>query len=306
MKSTMFAALALFAVTPALAQSVAYDRPTFDRWNYPFNGTPGTKDVAATFSSGFVPGMFDDRDAQFLNTFVTAGDVLTGLGTSNYVITSARFTVSLDPRFANIVAYDNTYDTWNTARDPSQDGYTPDTDAGRPMELYATGFRNGLNAFSYNDSQAFAFNDPTLEGVRNAFAADVDPMGNLRDVSNNIRDGFDANPLAIGQIDGLNPGDLVGEGATYIFDLDVSDAGIQHFLASGLDMGAIALSLTSLYPATEPGGGGGVTYPGFYTNESFFPDAQAATFEFTYEIIPAPGVLPVLLGAGLAGWRRRR
>lgn len=303
MKRTLLTALALFAATPALAQSVAYDHPTFDRWNYPFNGTPGTKDVATTFSSGFVPDLFDDRDAQFLNTFVTADDVTTGLGTSNYVITSARFTVSLDPRFANLVAYDNTYDTWNTARDPSQDGYTPDTDAGRPMELYATGFRNGLDPFSYNDSQAFAFNDPTLEGVRNAFAADVDPVGNLRDVSNNIRDGFDANPLAIGQIDGLNPGDLVGEGATFTFDLNVADAGIQNFLASGLDLGAIALSLTSLYPAVQ---GGDVTYPGFYTNDSFFPDAQAATFEFTYEIVPTPGALSVLMGAGLLGLGRRR
>jgi len=306
MNRAAFLVTCALASTAAFGQTVSYDRPTFDRWNYPFNGTPGTRDVAVTFFSGFVPGAFDDRDAQFLNTFVTAGDVATGLGAQNYVVTSARFTVTLDPRFAGILAYDNTYDSFATARDPAQGGNIADADAGRPMELYATGFRNGLNAFSYNDSQAFAFGDPTAEGVRNAYAADVTPEGNLRDVSNNIRDGFEATPLAIGQVEGLNPGDLIGAGATFVFDINVADAGIQQFLANGLDFGAIALSLTSLHAASQPGGGDTGLYPGFMTNESFFPDAQAATLEFTYEIVPAPGVLPVLIGAGLVGFRRRR
>lgn len=304
-RASLIAAV-LVAAGAAVGQTVSYDSPTFDRWNYPFNGTPGSRDVATTFYSGFVPDLFDDRDAQFLNTFVTAGDVATGLGAQNYVITSARFTVTLDPRFAGILAYDNTSDGFNTYREAFQGGMT-DTDAGRPVELYGTGFRNGLNAFSYNDAQAFAFGDPTLEGVRNAFAADVSPEGNLRDVSNNIRDGFETNPFAVGQVEGLNPGDTIGAGATFVFEINVADAGIQQYLAAGLDFGAIALTVSSLHPAAEQGGGGGeVTFPGFMTNESFFPDAQAATLEFTYEVIPAPGASALLAAACLAGLRRRR
>ncbi len=300
-------AVALCLASPALADTINYNNPTFDRWNYPFNGTVGTRDVATLFSSGFVPGMFDDRDAQFLNTFVTAGDVATGLGASNYRITSARFTVTLDSRFADVLVYDNTYDAFSTARHPAQGGNTQDTDAGRPLELYGTGFRNGLNPFSYNDSQAFAFDDITLEGVRNAYAADVDANGQVRDVSNNVRDGFEANPFAIGQVAGMNPGDLIGADTTFTFDIDTSHAGIQAYLAAGLDFGAISLSLTSLHPATQPGGGGDeITFPGFYTNESFFPNAQAATLEFTYEIVPSPAAFTVLLGGGVLGMRRRR
>jgi len=299
-------ALVVALATPALAQTVSYNAPTWDRWNYPFNGAVGTRDVANTFGSGFVPGLFDDRDAQFLNTFITAGDITPGLGASSYVITSARFTVTLDPRFANIIAYDPTYDAFGTYREAFEPGFTPDLDAGRPVELYATGFRNGLNAFAYGDDMAFAFADPTLEGVRNAYAAQPDANGDLFDVSNNIRDGFDTSPLAIGLVDGLNPGELVGGNATFVFDINVADAGVQAWLASSLDFGAIALTVSSLHPATEPGGGGGVTYPGFMTNESFFPDAQAATLEITYEIVPSPATLALF--GGLAGiiTRRRR
>lgn len=307
MNRTVLLVAAVSLVVPAMAETVNYDRPTFDRWNYPFNGTAGTRDFASTFSSGFVPDMFDDRDAQFLNTFVTAGDVTTGLGASRYHITSARFTVTLDPRFAGVLPYDNTYDDFSTARHPAQGGDTQDVDAGRPLELYGTGFRNGLNPFSYNESQAYAFGDPTLEDIRNAYAADIDAGGNLRDVSNNIRDGFDTNPFAIGQVDGLSPGDLIAGDTTFAFDLNVADAGIQAYLAAGLDLGAISLSLTSLHPAAQPGGGDDeITFPGFYTNDSFFPNAQAATLSFTYEIIPAPGVVSVFVGVGLLGLRRRR
>lgn len=296
--------LALIVSAPALADTASYNAPTWDRWNYPFNGAPGTRDVAVTFTSGYVPDLFDDKDAQFLNTFITAGDVAPSLGASNYVITSARFTVTVDPRFGGAVAYDPTYDSYGTYREAFQDGYTPDTDAGRPVELYATGFRNGLNPFAYGDSMAFAFGDPTAEGVRNAYAAQTDAVGNLTDVSNNVRDGFDTNPLAIGQIAGLNAGDLIPGYATMVFDINVADAGIQAWLAQSLDFGALSLTVSSMHPAAV-GGGGDITYPGFFTNDSFFPDAQAATLELTYEIVPAPASL-ALLGLGGLAIRRRR
>ncbi|KAA0216219.1 MAG: hypothetical protein DYG94_05740 [Leptolyngbya sp. PLA3] len=294
--------LALVGGVPALADAVSYNAPTWDRWNYPFNSTSGYRDVAVTFSSGYVPGLFDDKDAQFLNTFITAGDIAPHMGASNYVITSARFSVTVDPRFGGIVAYDPTYDSYGTYREAFQDGYTPDTDAGRPVELYATGFRNGLNPFAYGDSMAFAFGDPTAEGVRNAYAAQTDAVGNLSDASNNVRDGFDTSPLAIGQIAGLNAGDIILGYATLVFDINVGDAGIQAWLAQSLDAGALALTVSSMHPAAQ---GGAVTYPGFFTNESFFPDAQSATLELTYEIIPAPASL-ALLGLGGLAIRRRR
>lgn len=294
--------LALAASVPALADSVYFNAPTWDRWNYPFNGTPGSRDVASTFSTGYVPNMFDDKDAQFLNTFITAGHIAPHMGASNYVITSARFTVTLDPRFGGVLAYDPTYDSYGTYRESFQPGFTPDTDAGRPIELYATGFRNGLNPFAYGDNMAFSFGDPTAEGVRNAYAADVDAVGNLSDASNNVRDGFDTNPLAIGQIAGLNAGDMIPGYATLVFDINVGHAGIHAWLAQSLNSGALALTVASMHVAVQ---GGPVTYPGFFTNESFFPDGQAATLEITYRIIPAPASL-ALFGLGGLALRRRR
>lgn len=253
---------------------------TFDRWNYPFNFTPGVRTVASTFSSGFVPDAFDDRDAQFLNSFITAGQILAGQGASNYEIVSARMTTTL---VGGEFDYSDTYQE------------------GGSIDLFGTGFRNGLNAFAYGDDFAFAFGDPSLEGVRNAYATD-NQGGSRRDVSNNIRDGFTPSAFAIGQIVGETSGTtVIGSGQDVIFDLDLGNADVVSYLQASLNEGIVSLSLTSLHLAPTQGQGD-VTFPAFGTSE----DGLGATLVLDVRVVPAPGSAAVLGGLGLLGARRRR
>ncbi|MEL7473703.1 MAG: hypothetical protein AAGK04_10340, partial [Planctomycetota bacterium] len=76
----------------AVGQTAQYNAPTFDRWNYPFNLDNGGQETFSTFSPGFTPGNFDDRDAQVLVSYATGGDFAPGLGPQNYIVTSATVT----------------------------------------------------------------------------------------------------------------------------------------------------------------------------------------------------------------------
>lgn len=296
----MIAAVGALAGTAAAQTTVQYNGATFDRWNYPFNGSPETRDVASTFSPGFTPGVFDDRDAQVVTTFVTGNDFQPGLGVGAYQISRATLTATIDPRFGGVFAYDPTADSYRSHLLPSDPDWVPDTDAGRAIELFGTAFRNGLNPFAFhNPATPFAFADPTLEGVRNAYAAGF-VGGSLVDVSNNVRDRFEASPFAVGQAN-LNPGDLVPGDTTFTFEIDVNDPNIQAYLAQSLNAGVVSFSITSLHLTTQ---GGPAEYPGFYTNESFFPDALPFSLEIT--ATPAPAGVALLGMGGLSAVRRRR
>ncbi|MFZ9881515.1 MAG: hypothetical protein ACO3QC_08955, partial [Phycisphaerales bacterium] len=73
----------------AAAQTYTYtaETPALDRWNYPFNPTPGTRITASTF--GNAPGApeFDNRDGQYIVGFNTSPSIPTGLGASSYLVT---------------------------------------------------------------------------------------------------------------------------------------------------------------------------------------------------------------------------
>jgi len=289
-------ALGALASAAVAQTTTSYHQPTFDRWNYPF-GPGGDRETMSTFYPGFTPGLFDDRDAQVLVSYVTAGDYTPGRGAQNYVVTSARVvaTIASDEAFV----YDPTYDSFRSTLLPSDPRFTPDTDAGLPIELYGTGFNAGLNAFAYGEDFAWGAGGPTEEDVRFAFAADFDGAGQLRNVSNNVRDGFETDPFAIGQA-ALAPGAAVPTGTEFAFDLDVTNPDIAGYLANGLDLGILSFSLSSLHPAAQ---GGAVEFPDFYSKES--PIGPAIRFEITAEVIPAPASAGAL-GLGLLAASRRR
>ncbi|MEL6795227.1 MAG: hypothetical protein AAFO89_00225 [Planctomycetota bacterium] len=275
---TIAAAMAVAAAGSTMAQTMTtYAAPTFDRWNYPFNFTPGTRTAASTFGAVGIPFTFDDRDAQFLNSFVTAGDYAPGRGASNYVITEATFTATLvDGEFS----YDNVRND------------------GSSIELFGTGFRGGLNAFAYGDDFAYGFGDPTSEGIRNAFATD-NAGGSMRDVSNEFRDGFTSNAFAIGQIAGEVPGTVTGSGQLVTFSLDLSNPDVVAYLQDSLNTGIVSLSVSSTHAASQ---GGPLSFPVFSTTEGGAP----VTFSITAEVIPAPASAALLGLGGLAATRRRR
>lgn len=266
---------------PALTAS--FGTPSLDRWMYSFNSTPGTRTAMSTFGEigTVIPGFnFDDRMAQCLVGFDLPSQVTPGRGACGYRVlaTTLRISVSIDGAFA----YDPTYDPWTSY------GVADDGD-GRPLELHGAGFRNGFTAATFLEGSAFRTGSGgNEEGQRNAFATDF--LGRTaRDVSNNIRDGFDPTAWAIGQITGVAPGAPVPVDSQVVFTLNVNEPDVQEYLRRALDSGLLRLMISSLQPATtggpQPGAG---AYATFYTKEALGAEGLWASLELQYRLIP-PG-----------------
>jgi len=285
----------------------------FDRWNYPFNSSPGTRGTAPTFLASGTPA-FDERDGQFLVGFNTASlGVPAGLNPADYQVNSLTITAT---HSTGSFVYDPTYDSALSA----------DTDAGTPIVLTGAGLRGGFTEFTFGagSSTAYAQTSPFGNNVsspppdfnaqdRNAFAADFDSSGNLRDISNNVgtnfvNTAFDINPWAVGQTN-LNPGDAVIEavagvspGSTFTFTVDLSDPDILGYVQQGLADGGLFFSITSLHTTSQSGG----TNPNFYTGDNFDPAAIAPQVSFDVTVVPEPASLMTLALGGLAVLRRAR
>lgn len=312
------AVLALAAL-PGSAQvfSTTVDPVDFDRWMYPFNGTPGTRNLAPTFGAVSEAPDFDNRDGQLIVAVNTsAAGIPVDQGAANYLPTRVRVTAT---HFDGVFAYDPTYDSWHTYLDPTDPSYLADGDTGRPIELYGVGFRNGyvgplvIGAITSAGPPGFEENERYCEGCsamgqakRNIFPLDPsgpDPQG---DVSNNVvrlapltGSGFDPSPWAIGQsTSGLAPGATVPQGEfsvhpgeTFEFVLNLADPNVLAYVRNGLNQGVLAFAITSLHSTAEQQGG---SNPNFYTRANTDPAAKPPAGEIDVTL-PEPDV-----GAGLS------
>jgi hypothetical protein len=232
--------------------------PAGDRWMYPNNSTPGTRSTASTFS--FLPFTgVDDRFGQFVIKFDTAAaGIPAGLGPANYDIHRLVFTAvyaSGDP-----LPYDPTEDPLaSLGAAPS----VADPDAGRPLELHGTGFRDGFTAATF--------------GGRSAFASSFDEAGVARDVTNSVTLGYESHPWAIGKITTpvdlnaeprvylpLEPGQVIPVYAHVTFEINLAIPGVADCVRQGLHQGFLWFTLSSFHPATGPGSGG---FPAYFTKE---------------------------------------
>jgi hypothetical protein len=285
MKTRPFASLAsigvALAATTALDISVAYaqtfnvqyNQPTFDRWNYPFSSNPGKEKFAPAFGAIEIPG-FDDRDGELLLAFSTAADIPLNLPPDYYHVELVEVTtfVGVDQQFA----YDPTFDSIFTLLQNNDPNYVTDTDLGKPVEMFVAGFRNGFSLTTFQETSPFGGQPivPPAEGARNVFPAVYDNTGTIAtDLSRQVRQRFDAQPVAIGQIpadEGVLPGDLVPVGTTVILAGDLCAGGAQAALRQALSQGVVMFIVSSLSPAQggPDGGTGDPTYPSFYTREN--------------------------------------
>ncbi|MGH8046634.1 MAG: hypothetical protein ACREKL_05275 [Chthoniobacterales bacterium] len=262
----------LMLIFSGSSMAFVINEPGADRWMYPFNTTPGTRSAASVFGAVGAAG-FDDRDGQFLVRFDTAPFVTPGLGASLYGVTSLTLTltVNVDDSFF----YDDSYDSYHTFGDPLAPGYVADADAGRPIELFAVGYRNGYSESTFAENGAFAAGNPMTEGARNAFAAQFNDGGALIDVSNNIAGAFEAVPLSIGSISGVAPGGLVPVDSVVTFDINLSNPFVVAWLQSSLNAGYLEFMVSSLYPTTQEASSG---YPSFYTRENLLHDPDEGDY----------------------------
>ena len=287
----LLAAASLFAAASAGATTFT---ASGDRWMYPFNFSAGAETTASLFGAPGDPS-FDDRDGQYLLDFDTSGSIAPGHGAGNYVIASATLTITLKPEGQQGTwSYDPTYDSYTTY------GAGTDTDAGRPIELYGVGYRNGFTTATFTEASAFSNPGAPAPGIRNAYSSDW-AGGVARDVSDNVRDGFDANPFGVGTIAGINAGDLAPGGADVVFQIALTPD-VLAYLQDRLNGGEVDLLVSAIAAATQ---GGPPVYPRFQTKEGLA--AGVARLDLDVQVVPEP-TTALLVASGLAvvASRRRR
>src|SRR5262245_15265932 len=107
MKLSLLACAAILAAAaPASAQvfDVTISPVGFDRWMYPFNGTPATRNLASTFNAIAQAPDFDNKDGQLIIAVNTvAAGIPANQGPSNYQIASLRVTAT---HFEGVFQYD--------------------------------------------------------------------------------------------------------------------------------------------------------------------------------------------------------
>ena len=268
MQRTAIAPAALLVIAGAtLAQSgpisLSFDEPDRDRWNYPFSATPGTRTNASIFGATGIEG-FDDRDAQFVIGFDTASEIPTGLGTGAFRVISARVTLVVDNDLQFV--YDDSADPLASFFAIDDPDYVEDTTPGRPIELYATGYRNGFTIETWQETSEFGGIPavPPAEGARNAFAAFYAGVDDVVDLSRQVRERIESTPLAIGQTDGVAVGEFVPPETVFTFNIDTCATGAAAFFDASLDAGSVNLTVTSMHSAEL----GSTEYPSFFTKEN--------------------------------------
>ncbi len=295
-------ALVLAALTSgAGAQVIEFtaDTPDGDRWSYPFNGTPGTRAIASTFSAAAEGPGFDDRDAQLIVSFDTGGVIPAGLIPGEYQVISARLTLVIDND--QEFRYDTTPDAYTTLLAEADAEYVQDADPGRAITMFGVGYRNGFDVFTWTEFSPFGGAPvvPPAQGARNIFAANFDD-GVAFDISNNVKERFDPAPLGVGVIEGVSPGDLVPAESVVTIDLDRCDAEGIAFVRRSLADGRLNLAVSSMHLATGgPGGGtGDVLYPFFKTGDNVIAQllGQTPRLELTVRV-GSPGNYDGLGGA---------
>jgi len=246
--------------------ALSFTQPSLDRWMYPFNATPGTRPAAPVFGTLGDEAGVDSRHGQFILGFDIAEQITTNLGPSRYLIRRARLTatISRDRSFR----YDPTPDTFTSYFQTNDVDFVADSDAGRPIELFGVGFRNGYTAETFTEDAPFG---GLAAGGRNAFTAGYSTNGLLVDVGNNVgktnalNPAFEVYPFAIGQTENISRGELVPVGTTIHFDLNLADPFVLHYLQQGCHSGRLRFAITGLHVSEF---GGSPAWPEFYTRDS--------------------------------------
>lgn len=263
--------------------STTYGQPDYDRWNYTFNGTPGTRIVASTFSAFGSGYDFDDRDGQALLGWVTV-DIPGNLPASAYRVISLSVDIAIA---SDDIIYDPTLDDRAT-HDPDGPG---DQDPGRAVCLSGVGFRGGYDSQTYGETGLQPFG--ATRGLRNAYALGFAPDGEAIDVSNSLTEAIDPSFFAVGTTDTVLPGELIPELGRLRFEVDVQDPYVACYLGESLSFGTLDLMITSLHLAAEPGSGGESNYPNWIMKEHSLVDigvVDPATMTIEVEVIEPSGV----------------
>lgn len=247
------------------------EAPSGDRWMYPHNATPGLRPAAPVFATWGDDSGVDTRHAQFLLDWDTTPAVASGHAPSHYRLTRVRLTLTTlrEGSFVN----DSTPDPFESLLYPEDPRAVADADAGRPLELFGVGFRNGFSSATFREDSPFG---SPATGERNAFAAGYDVARSLVDVGNNVGKlherfpPFPSRPFAIGVITNVASGEPVPADSRVTFDLNLADPDVRGYLQQALAQGRLWFAVTWL---GESGGFAGTPrFPDFATRDNLLFD----------------------------------
>ncbi|HXG46970.1 MAG TPA: thrombospondin type 3 repeat-containing protein [Methylomirabilota bacterium] len=238
--------------------------PAIERWMYAFNAAPCDRPAGSVFGTFGDESGVDTRHGQHLIGWDTGAAIPPGQGAHRYLIRRCRVTLTINR--GNLFVHDPTHDDFRTYFAPHEPGWQPDDDAGRPVELFGAGYRNGFTAASFEPCSPFGSN---AAGERNAFAAGWSTEGRLVDVSNNVGKTneafprFEAVPFAVGRALLVEPGARVPAGAKVEFDLNLADPLVLAYVQQALHEGRIRFMISSLHGNAGPQGA--PAFPDFAT-----------------------------------------
>ena len=261
--------------------TIAGQESDFDRWFYGVNQSPGIRPEGSVFAAP-LDGLDDNRLGVVIVGFDTSASIPIGMGPASYDLASLvlTMTVSRDREFV----YDPTFDALATY------GAEPDSDLGRPLELYGAVPTNGFTDFGFGSAEPTDFNEGSAyqtDGVRNVYPSDF-AGGVARNVTNNVTEGFETNPWAIGRTTEVNPGDEVTKDAAFTFELDLLNSDVVGYLRDGLNRGKVFFALSNLAETTQQST---IGVPNFWMRESvghFIFDGTAPVLDLEVEIVTLP------------------
>jgi hypothetical protein len=224
----------------------------------------------------------DSRLGQLLVGWDTATAVPTNQPITRYLIRACRATVLVND--GNQVIYDPTHDALPTYFNTNHPGWQPDPDAGRPVELFGVGFRNGYGETNFLQCS------PVRNGssaTNNVYASSWTTNGSPEDVGNNVGKTninfppFETWPFAVANTANIAPGNILPAGAQLTFDLDLQDPFLVGYLRRALKNGRLDLMVSSLHQVS--GQFGSEPYPAFATrfNEALVNPPTTLDLEVT-------------------------
>jgi hypothetical protein len=230
-----------------------------DRWNYPFNGTPGTKDIAGLFDSA-VPGFgFNYRDGEAVIQF--APQLPQEYSGTSFTVSAARLEV---------------WNVGNAQWDPTT----------TTLDLFAAGFSPAYKELASDASAGTVWTEtsPYIGGGAAPLAVARDPFPRDKADNSHAEENPSATPWALASHPDYTSATQTTAPFKCTFDLPVNDAAVQQELREDLLRGVSTWVLSTNYLAS---GQGDTAYPAIYLHGAAAPPAPAAIPVLHLEIAPA-------------------
>ncbi len=293
--------------TPSFGQQYNFNVPSDDRWQYPFNSTPGTRPIGSCFGAGGYSG-FNDRDGEVLLGWDTSSSITPGQGAASYNIASV--TITLTSQSGATWPIDLSVDEWYTydlnsdgqinadgiprGQPGDTDGESSDTDVGRPIELFGMGFGPVFDAESWNEFSFYVGSSSMGDFPRDPFPFVYrDGFSDMLHVEDSVKGlhnsgltpplcgpsdtvcPFTPIPWAIGVPVNYTPGaQTTAFDVTFEVNLSLSSGRVRQYFQDQLNTGRVMVAVTSLTEAAIMGEQSG--FPSFFMKEATAADAVPA------------------------------